>query len=30
LENLLLVVQAQILGRKVVHYMVRHYFQPLD
>jgi hypothetical protein len=22
-------VQAQILGKKVVHYMVRHYFQPL-
>jgi len=23
-------VQAQILGRKVVHYMAKHYFQPLD
>jgi hypothetical protein len=23
-------VQAQSLGRKVVHYMVKHYFQPLD
>jgi hypothetical protein len=23
-------VQAQILGRKVVHYMATHYFQPLD
>jgi hypothetical protein len=22
-------VQAQILGRKVVHYMAKHYFQPL-
>jgi hypothetical protein len=23
-------VQAQVLGRKVVHYMTKHYFQPLD
>jgi hypothetical protein len=23
-------VQAQVLGRKVVHYMAKHYFQPLD
>jgi PAP2 superfamily len=23
-------VQAQILGRKVAHYMAKHYFQPLD
>jgi hypothetical protein len=23
-------VQAQLLGRKVVHYMANHYFQPLD
>ena len=23
-------VQAQILGRKVVDYMAKHYFQPLD
>jgi hypothetical protein len=23
-------VQGQILGRKVVHYMAKHYFQPLD
>jgi hypothetical protein len=22
--------QAQVLGRKVVHYMAKHYFQPLD
>ena len=23
-------VQAQMLGRKVTHYMAKHYFQPLD
>jgi hypothetical protein len=23
-------VQGKILGRKVAHYMARHYFQPLD
>jgi hypothetical protein len=23
-------VQAQILGRKVAHYMAKHYFQPLN